>query len=103
MSKADHANILRRVARSCFGHRCEHHVVACQRHAAANHAQDSVPSNIKIASDQEPGEPLIVSGTIYSPDGKHRCPESRSTFIKPMQLAAIQRVAATIAALESTG
>ena len=26
--------------------------------------------NIRITDDQEPGEPLIVSGTIYSPDGR---------------------------------
>ena len=29
---------------------------------------------MKIVSEQEPGEPLIVSGTIYSPDGKKPLP-----------------------------
>lgn len=28
------------------------------------------PWRITIASDKEPGEPLIVSGTIYAPDGR---------------------------------
>lgn len=30
----------------------------------------NVPAKITIVSDQEPGLPLIVSGTIYAPDGK---------------------------------
>ncbi|MGZ8843392.1 MAG: dioxygenase family protein, partial [Pyrinomonadaceae bacterium] len=29
---------------------------------------------VSIVSEQEPGEPLIVSGTIYSPDGKQPLP-----------------------------
>jgi len=43
--------------------------VACN-HAVADKAEDPVSWNVKIVSDQEPGEPLIVSGTIYSPDGQ---------------------------------
>jgi len=47
-------------------------LVACHRKAAAN--QDSDQWKVKIVSEQEPGEPLIVSGTIYSPDGKKPLP-----------------------------
>jgi protocatechuate 3,4-dioxygenase beta subunit len=32
--------------------------------------KENAPSNILIVSDKEPGEPLIVSGTVYGPDGK---------------------------------
>jgi protocatechuate 3,4-dioxygenase beta subunit len=39
-------------------------------HAEAPAEQADVPSTVKIVSDQEPGEPLIVSGTIYAPDGR---------------------------------
>jgi len=28
------------------------------------------PSNIKLVADREPGETLIISGTVYLPDGK---------------------------------
>ena len=28
------------------------------------------PWQIRIASDKEPGEPMIISGTIYAPDGR---------------------------------
>ena len=31
---------------------------------------ENVPAKVVIVSDKEPGEPLIVSGTIYAPDGK---------------------------------
>jgi len=31
---------------------------------------ENVPAKVTIVSDNEPGEPLIVSGTIYAPDGK---------------------------------
>ena len=47
-------------------------LLACNRKAAAN--QDPGQSKVTIVSDQEPGEPLIVSGTIYSPDGKKPLP-----------------------------
>lgn len=30
----------------------------------------NVPAKTKIVSDTEPGQPLIVSGTIYAPDGR---------------------------------
>lgn len=29
-----------------------------------------IPSNIKMVAGTEPGEPMIISGTIYLPDGK---------------------------------
>ncbi len=74
MSKADHSNLLKRFAGAALTIAVSTTLIACQRHAAANNAQDSVPSNVKIVSDQEPGEPLIVSGTIYSPDGKQPLP-----------------------------
>ena len=47
-------------------------VLACNRPAAANQNPDQW--TVKIVSDQEAGEPLIVSGTIYSPDGKKPLP-----------------------------
>jgi protocatechuate 3,4-dioxygenase beta subunit len=47
-------------------------LLACNRQAAANQSLDQ--GRVKIVSDQEPGEPLIVSGTIYSPDGKQPLP-----------------------------
>src|SRR5688572_7072816 len=43
---------------------------ACSRPAAADKAGEPVSWNAKIVVDNEPGEPLIVSGTIFSPDGK---------------------------------
>jgi len=45
-------------------------LVACNRQAAADKISDPPFWNAKIVADNEPGEPLIVSGTIYSPDGK---------------------------------
>src|ERR1041385_8313782 len=29
-----------------------------------------LPSKIKVTDDSEPGEPMIISGTVYLPDGK---------------------------------
>jgi protocatechuate 3,4-dioxygenase beta subunit len=53
-------------------------LTGCNRQAAANKIEglDQWPHqwNVKIVSDQEAGEPLIVSGTIYSPDGKQPLP-----------------------------
>jgi protocatechuate 3,4-dioxygenase beta subunit len=43
-------------------------LMACNRKAAAN--QDPGQWKVRIVSDQEAGEPLIVTGTIYTPDGK---------------------------------
>jgi len=48
--------------------------LACDRRAAADQTNEINQSKVKIVSDQEPGEPLIVSGTIYSPDGKQPLP-----------------------------
>jgi protocatechuate 3,4-dioxygenase beta subunit len=31
---------------------------------------ENVPAKVTIVSDKEPGQPLIVSGTIFAPDGK---------------------------------
>lgn len=45
-------------------------VVACNRPAAADKVSDPPSWSAKIVADNEPGEPLIISGTIYSPDGK---------------------------------
>ena len=44
--------------------------VACSRSAVADKAGEPTSWSVKIVTDSEPGEPLIVSGTIYSPDGK---------------------------------
>ena len=45
-------------------------LVACSRSAVADKTGEPTSWNVKIVSDNEPGEALIVSGTIYSPDGK---------------------------------
>lgn len=45
-------------------------LAACSRSAVADRAGEPASWSIKIVPDSEPGEPLIVSGTIYSPDGK---------------------------------
>ena len=45
-------------------------VAACNRPAAADKISDPPSWDAKIVADNEPGEPLIVSGMIYSPDGK---------------------------------
>ena len=45
-------------------------LLACNRPASADRVSDPPSWNTKIVADNEPGEPLIVSGTIYSPDGK---------------------------------
>jgi protocatechuate 3,4-dioxygenase beta subunit len=37
--------------------------------SSALHDNPKAPWNISIASATEPGEPLIISGTIYAPDG----------------------------------
>lgn len=44
--------------------------LACSHPAVAEKTEGPVTWNTKIVADNEPGEPLIVSGTIYSPDGK---------------------------------
>jgi protocatechuate 3,4-dioxygenase beta subunit len=44
--------------------------LACNRSAVADKVESPPSWNAKIVSDHEPGEPLIVSGTIYSPDGQ---------------------------------
>ncbi|MGZ8848593.1 MAG: hypothetical protein ACXW3C_19200, partial [Pyrinomonadaceae bacterium] len=43
--------------------------IGCNRAAVANKSDPPPSWNVKITSDAEPGEPLIVSGTVYSPDG----------------------------------
>jgi protocatechuate 3,4-dioxygenase beta subunit len=45
-------------------------ILGCNRAAVADKAESEPVWSTKIVSDTEPGEPLIVSGTIYSPDGK---------------------------------
>lgn len=45
-------------------------LIGCNRPAAADKVSDPPSWNAKIVADNEPGEPLIISGTIYSPDGK---------------------------------
>jgi protocatechuate 3,4-dioxygenase, beta subunit len=74
MGRVDRTNSLRRAAAAALALAFSTGLAACHRYAVASKAQDPVPWNIKIVSDQEPGEPLIVSGTIYSPDGKQPLP-----------------------------
>jgi protocatechuate 3,4-dioxygenase beta subunit len=45
-------------------------LIACNRPAAADRVSVPPSWNARIVADNEPGEPLIISGTIYSPDGK---------------------------------
>ena len=47
---------------------------ACSSQADADKTTDPVAWSVRIVPDNEPGEPLIVSGTIYSPDGKQPLP-----------------------------
>jgi len=42
--------------------------------SVSNHSA-ALPWKIAVTSDNEPGEPLIVSGTIYAPDGRTPLPE----------------------------
>lgn len=49
-------------------------LIACSRPAVADKVEGPADWKVKIVSDQEQGEPLIVSGTIYSPDGKQPLP-----------------------------
>lgn len=74
MCRMNHASFLKLAAGAALTFALSTSLLACHGHAAANNAQDLPPWTIKIVSDQEPGEPLIVSGTIYSPDGKQPLP-----------------------------
>ena len=74
MHKADRANFLKPAVVIAFSVALGVNLLACNRQAVATNSQDSGPSKVKIVSEQEPGEPLIVSGTIYSPDGKQPLP-----------------------------
>lgn len=47
---------------------------ACQPQNTISEKVDT--SNIVLVSDDEPGEPMIVSGTIYAPDGKTPVPRA---------------------------
>jgi len=74
MQKADQANFLKPAVVIAFSVALGVFLTACNRKAVATNSQNSVPSRVKIVSEQEPGEPLLVSGTIYSPDGKQPLP-----------------------------
>jgi len=74
MGRMNRTNFLKRATGAALALAFSTSLLACHRQAVANNAQDSVPWNIKVVSGQEPGEPLIVSGTIYSPDGKQPLP-----------------------------
>ncbi len=74
MHRVDRTKFLKRATAAALALILSSSLMACNRHAVANNADGSVPWNIKIVSDQEPGEPLIVAGTIYSPDGKKPLP-----------------------------
>src|SRR5262245_41254462 len=74
MREADRANFLKPAVLVALSVAAGISLLACNRRAVATNSQDSVPSTVKIVSEQEPGEPLIVSGTIYSPDGKQPLP-----------------------------
>ena len=52
---------------SLFG--CNRQARSAEQKPAAPRVEN-VPAKVTIVSDKEPGEPLIISGTIYSPDGK---------------------------------
>ena len=43
--------------------------ISCGRKAVAENSAREVPAKIVIVADNEPGEPLIISGRIYAPDG----------------------------------
>src|ERR1700733_5643598 len=50
--------------------------ISCRHANTSNHLTSSatdtlgIPAKIKMVADSEPGEPMIISGTIYLPDGK---------------------------------
>ena len=43
--------------------------LSCGRAAVAKKEEAEVPSRIVMVGDKEPGEPLIMSGRIFTPDG----------------------------------
>ena len=43
---------------------------ASSRGLANESSSGSVPAKITIVSEKEPGDPMIISGTIYAPDGR---------------------------------
>jgi protocatechuate 3,4-dioxygenase beta subunit len=43
---------------------------------ATNPDTIEIPSKIKLVADNEPGEIMIISGTVYLPDGKTPAPEA---------------------------
>lgn len=45
-------------------------VVGCNRAAVADKVDPKTPWRAVIVPEREPGEPLIISGTIYAPDGR---------------------------------
>lgn len=49
-------------------------VLACHRPAAADKTDNANGWKVKIVSEDEPGEPLIVAGTIFSTDGEQPLP-----------------------------
>src|SRR6185295_11188243 len=49
-------------------------IIGCGRQAVAENNARELPSRISMVSEKEPGEPLIVSGKIYSPDGRTALP-----------------------------
>ena len=53
---------------------CARGLISCGPTSSAEQKAESpranVPAKIAIISDKEPGEPLIVSGTIFAPDGQ---------------------------------
>ena len=48
--------------------------LSCGRKAVASKVEGEVPWRITIVNENEPGEPLIVSGKIYSSDGRFALP-----------------------------
>ena len=38
--------------------------------ASNSGASESLPSKVTIVADKEPGDPMMISGTIYAPDGR---------------------------------
>lgn len=71
ISVTTHSRTLARIAASIFFVLAASlNLVACSPSAVADKPGEPTAWNVKIVPDNEPGEPLIVSGTIYSPDGK---------------------------------
>lgn len=80
--------------------------LGCNReNALAADDNKNPPWKTTIVTDKEPGDPLIISGTIYGLDGKTRWKERYSGSIRPtlQESTLLLQAAGTIALRVFTG